>query len=59
MGEELTDIYVNVAQKLILDQFPSYQGLQNTLVSDYSLGFWTKNYIQIVHIQIVHCHSFH
>ena len=47
MGEELTDIHVNVAQKLILHQFPSYQGLKNTLVSDYSLGFWTNNYIQI------------
>ena len=48
MGEELTDIHVNAAQKLILHQFPSYQGLKNTLVSD-SLGFWTNNYIQIVH----------
>ena len=48
MGEELTDIHVNAAQKLILHQFPSYQGLKNTLVRD-SLGFWTNNYIQIVH----------
>ena len=41
MGEELTDIHVNAAQKLILHQFPSYQGLKNTLVRD-SLGFWTN-----------------
>ena len=54
MGEELTDIHVNVAQKLILHQFPSYQGLKNTLVSDYSLGFWTNNYIQIVHCRSCH-----
>ena len=28
MGEELTDIHVNAAQKLILHQFLSYQGLK-------------------------------
>lgn len=53
MGEELTDVHVNAAQKLILHQFPSYQGLKNTLVRD-SLGFWTNNYIQIVHSRSCH-----
>ena len=53
MGEELTDIHVNAAQKLILHQFPSYQGLKSTLVRD-SLGFWTNNYIQIVHSRSCH-----
>ena len=53
MGEELTDTHVNASQKLILHQFPSYQGLKNTLVSN-SLGFWINNYIQIVHSRSCH-----
>ena len=46
--QELTDTHMNVAQKLILHQFPTYQGLKNTLLND-SIGFWTNNYIQIMH----------
>ena len=29
MGKELTDLHINAAQKLIMHQFPSYQGLKN------------------------------
>ena len=42
-GQELTDLLINAAQKLILHQFPMYQGLKNTLIKD-SIGFWTNNY---------------
>ena len=47
-GQELTDLLINAAQKLKLYQFPMYQGLKNTLIND-SIGFWTNNYIQILH----------
>lgn len=46
-GKELTDMHINAAHKLLLYQFPSYQGLHNTLVQH--IGFWVNNYIQIWH----------
>ena len=52
-GKELTDMHINTAQKLLLYQFPSYQGLHNTLVRRH-IGFWVNNYIQIWH-----CHQCH
>ena len=51
--EELTDMHVNAAQKLLLYQFPTYQGLQNTLVQ-HCIGFWVNNYIQIWHCRQCH-----
>ena len=48
VGQELTDTHMNAAQRLIPHQFPTYQGLINTLPND-SIGFWTNNYIQIMH----------
>ena len=53
MGQELTDAHMNAAQKLILHQFPTYQGLKNTLLKD-SIGFWTNNYIQVLHCRGCH-----
>ena len=53
MGQELTDTHMHAAQKLILHQFPTFQGLKNTLLNE-SIGFWTNNYIQIVHCQGCH-----
>ena len=47
-GEELTDMHINAAQKLLLYQFPTYQGLYNTLVQQ-CIRFWVNNYIQIWH----------
>ena len=40
--EEMTDMHVNVAQKLLLYQFPTYQGLKNTLMQQ-CIGFWVNN----------------
>ena len=42
--QELTDMHVNAAQKLLLHQLPTYQGLQNILVQQ-CIGFWVNNYI--------------
>ena len=47
-NHELNDKHINASQKLLLHQFPSFQGLKNSLVQDH-IGFWTKNYIQIFH----------
>ena len=52
-GQELTDVHINAAQKLILYQFPVFQGLKNTLIID-SIGFWTNNYLQILHCRSCH-----
>jgi len=49
-GQELTDTHMNAAQKLILQHFPTYNGLKNTILND-SIGFWTSNYIQVMHCQ--------
>ena len=34
------------SQKLLLYQFPTYQGLHNSLIQQ-CIGFWVNNYIQI------------
>ena len=52
-GKELKDVHINVAQKLLLYQFPTHQGLHNTLLQQ-CIGFWVNNYIQILH-----CHQCH
>ena len=44
-NHELNDKHINASQKLLL---PSFQGLKNSLVQDH-IGFWTNNYIQILH----------
>ena len=53
VGQGLRDTHMNAAQKLILHQFPTYQGLKNTLLNE-SIGFWTNNYIQIMHYRGCH-----
>lgn len=47
-GDELNDKLINAAQKKLINQFPSLQGLRSTLVQ-YYLGFWQEKYLQIVH----------
>ena len=37
-NHELDDKHINVSQKLLLHQFPSFQGLKNSLVQDH-IGF--------------------
>ena len=52
-NHELNDKHINVSQKLLLHQFPSFQGLKSSLVQD-NIGFWTNNYIQIFHSHSCH-----
>jgi len=52
-GDELNDKIINAAQKMLINQFPSLQGLQSTLVQ-YYLGFWKEKYLQIIHFQSSH-----
>jgi len=52
-GKQLTDVHINAAQKLLLHQFPTYQGLHNTLIQQ-CIGFWVSNYIQIWHCRQCH-----
>ena len=52
-GEQLTDVHINAAQKLLLYQFPTYQGLHNPLLQQ-CIGFWVNNYIQIWHCRQCH-----
>ena len=52
-GDELNDKLINAAQKMLINQFPSLQGLQSTLVQ-YYLGFWLEKHLQIVYCQTSH-----
>ena len=52
-NHELNDKHINASQKLLLHQFPSFQGLKSSLVQDH-IGFWTNNYIQIFHYRSCH-----
>ena len=52
-GKELTDMHINAALKLLLYQFPSFQGLHNTLGQQH-IGFWVNIYIQIWHSRQCH-----
>ena len=52
-NHELNDKHINASQKLLLHQFPSFQGLKSSLVQDH-IGFWTNNYIQIFHSRSCH-----
>ena len=53
MGDELDDKVIHAAQKMLIAQFPSLQGLRSTLVQ-YYVGAWTDNYLQIVHCRSSH-----
>jgi len=46
--EELNDKIINASQKILYYQFPSLLGLHSTLVEE-DIGFWTGNYLQILH----------
>jgi len=50
----VTDVHINVAQKLLLYQFPTHQRLHNTLLQQ-CIGFWVNNYIQTLHSRQCHC----
>ena len=52
-GKELTDMHINAALKLLLYQFPSFQGLHKILGQRH-IGFWVNNYIQIWHSRQCH-----
>ena len=47
-NQELNDKHIYVSQRLLLKQFPSFQGLNCTLVYQ-TIGSWIDNYIQIMH----------
>lgn len=51
--DELNDKIINAAQKMLINQFPSLQGLRSTLVQ-YYLGFWKEKYLQIIHSRSSH-----
>ena len=51
--ENLKDVHKNAAQKLLLHQFPIYQGLHNSLIQQ-CIGFWVNNFIQIWHCRQCH-----
>ena len=53
LGNELDDRVINVAQKMLIVQFPLLKGLRSTLIQ-YHLGCWTNNYLQIVHCRSSH-----
>ena len=55
MGEELSDIHINLAQNLLKRQFPQLCGLQSTLLQE-------KSKVDIIEgrmLQIMHCASRH
>ena len=48
-NHELNDKHVcKCVTKMLLHQFPSFQGLESSLVQD-NIEFWINNYIQIFH----------
>ena len=53
LNGELNDKIINAAQKLLLQKFPSLQGLRSTLVQDH-IGCWVDNYLQVVHSRSNH-----
>ena len=53
MGEELTDIEINLAQQLLKCQFPEVNGLQSTLLQDKQTMLTERSVND--KIQIIHC----
>ena len=53
MGEELSDMEINFAQRLLKAQHPKCNGFQSTLVVRKAVGHFENN------IQIIHCASRH
>ena len=54
MGEELSDLEMNLAQELLKVQYPKLNGLQSTLFQEkrkLSQGIFLTNTVQIVHCQ--------
>jgi len=55
MGEELSDLEMNLAQELLIKvQYPKLNGLQSTLFQEkrkLSQGIFLTNTVQIVHCQ--------
>ena len=57
MGEELTDIEINLAQQLLKCQFPEVNGLQSTLLQDKQTLLTERSVND--KIQIIHCKRRH
>ena len=57
MGEELTDIEINLAQQLLKCQFPEVNGLQSTLLQDKQTMLTERSVND--KIQIIHCKRQH
>ena len=53
-GRPLTDKYINYAQVLLKQQFPSMPGLQSTLQQ-----YKEVTVKQDTGVQIIHCHGYH
>ena len=57
MGEELSDIHINLAQRLLREQFPELCGLLSTLLQGKETSVIEKSDMKM--LQIIHSSSHH